>query len=223
MVASTIGGYISGRFRSKWTGIHSYEVQFRDTAHGFLAWALATIVGAAALAGAATFLAGGATAGATATTSSRSDESAASNYYVALLMRPTSGQPNASASNGSVTGNFAGSTPASQARAILGHDLPTGGQTSSADRAYLAQLVSAQTGANQADAEKRVDEVLNQAKTDADQARKVAASISIWLTIAMFVGAFSASLAAIEGGQLRDRRWRGVIGSRAYSEGRIET
>jgi hypothetical protein len=38
----------------------------------------------------------------------------------------------------------------------------------------------------------------------------------------MFVGAFAASLAAIEGGQLCDRRWRGVFWTRAYNEARIE-
>jgi hypothetical protein len=59
-------------------------------------------------------------------------------------------------------------------------------------------------------------------KADADAARKVAASLAIWLTIAMFVGAFAASLAAIEGGQLCDRRWRGVFWTRAYNEARIE-
>jgi len=50
MVASTIGGYMAGRLRSKWIGLHSEEVLFRDTAHGFLAWAAATVFGAAALA-----------------------------------------------------------------------------------------------------------------------------------------------------------------------------
>jgi hypothetical protein len=64
MISSTIGGYIAGRLRSKWTGVHNYEVQFRDTAHGFLAWAVATILGAAFLASASTFLAAGVATGA---------------------------------------------------------------------------------------------------------------------------------------------------------------
>ena len=42
MLSSTIGGYVAGRLRTKWTGLHSDEVAFRDTAHGFLAWAFAT-------------------------------------------------------------------------------------------------------------------------------------------------------------------------------------
>ena len=39
MISSSIGGYLAGRLRIKWVGIHTNEVYFRDTAHGFLAWA----------------------------------------------------------------------------------------------------------------------------------------------------------------------------------------
>ena len=53
MLASTVGGFIAGRFRARWVRAHRDEVFFRDTAHGFLAWALATVISAAAL-GAAT-------------------------------------------------------------------------------------------------------------------------------------------------------------------------
>src|SRR5674476_261617 len=45
MLSSTIGGYIAGRLRTKWVGLHSEEVLFRDTAHGFLAWAFAAVLG----------------------------------------------------------------------------------------------------------------------------------------------------------------------------------
>jgi hypothetical protein len=43
-LASALGGYLTGRLRKKWVGIRTDEVVFRDTAHGFLAWALATIL-----------------------------------------------------------------------------------------------------------------------------------------------------------------------------------
>jgi len=46
-VASAVCGYLSGRLREKWVGIRTDEVFFRDTAHGFLAWALATVFMAA--------------------------------------------------------------------------------------------------------------------------------------------------------------------------------
>ena len=43
-LASGLGGYLAGRLREKWVGIRTDEVVFRDTAHGFLAWALATLI-----------------------------------------------------------------------------------------------------------------------------------------------------------------------------------
>jgi hypothetical protein len=45
--ASGLGGYLTGRLRKKWVGVRTDEVFFRDTAHGFLAWALATLIIAA--------------------------------------------------------------------------------------------------------------------------------------------------------------------------------
>ena len=79
------------------------------------------------------------------------------------------------------------------------------GDVSAADRTYLAQIVAARTGLSQADAEKRITDVIDQAKAAADEARKAAARFSLWLAASMLLGAFAASLAATEGGQLRDR------------------
>lgn len=44
LASAGIGGYVAGRLRTKWQGVHTDEVYFRDTAHGFLAWALATLL-----------------------------------------------------------------------------------------------------------------------------------------------------------------------------------
>src|ERR1035438_10481795 len=60
LIASAMGGYLAGRLRTKWVSIHSDEVYFRDTAHGFLAWAVAVVITAAFLASAAASMAGGA-------------------------------------------------------------------------------------------------------------------------------------------------------------------
>ena len=60
IIASAMGGYLAGRLRTKWVNVHTDEVYFRDTAHGFLVWALGLVVTAAFLASAATSLAGGA-------------------------------------------------------------------------------------------------------------------------------------------------------------------
>ena len=82
---------------------------------------------------------------------------------------------------------------------------------SAADKAYVAQAVAARTGLSQADAEKRVNDVITEAKTAADDARKGAAKLSFWLTAAMLFGAFASSLAAVEGGSLRDGTWTGRV------------
>jgi hypothetical protein len=85
--------------------------------------------------------------------------------------------------------------------------LGKGSDFSAADRTYVAQVVAARTGLSQADAEKRVTEVTNQAKTATDAARKGAAKLSLWLVASMLAGAFAASLAATEGGKYRDGGW----------------
>jgi hypothetical protein len=92
-------------------------------------------------------------------------------------------------------------------RRELARILTTGlrdGDVPAPDRTYMALVVAARTGLNQADAEKRVSDVINQAKTALDNARKSAAKLSLWLTASLLIGAFSASLAATEGGYVRD-------------------
>jgi hypothetical protein len=59
VMASALGGYITGRLRVRWTRAPLDEVYFRDTAHGVLAWAFATVMGAALLASAATIVGSG--------------------------------------------------------------------------------------------------------------------------------------------------------------------
>src|SRR5450432_2282052 len=58
-LASGLGGYITGRLRTKWVGLHTHEVFFRDTANGFLTWAVASVIGAAFLASAASSVVSG--------------------------------------------------------------------------------------------------------------------------------------------------------------------
>src|SRR4051812_2287129 len=61
LAASGIGGYMAGRLRVKWATVHNDEVFFRDTAHGMLAWAVATLVTAALFGSALTSAISGAT------------------------------------------------------------------------------------------------------------------------------------------------------------------
>src|SRR5882757_3624427 len=48
-ISAGLGGYIAGRLRTRWVGTHTHEVFFRDTAHGFITWAVATVLLAAVL------------------------------------------------------------------------------------------------------------------------------------------------------------------------------
>ncbi|HTT44014.1 MAG TPA: hypothetical protein VMG33_13155 [Steroidobacteraceae bacterium] len=52
-ISSALGGYITGRLRTRWVGLHTHEVFFRDTAHGFITWSVATLAAAFLLASAA--------------------------------------------------------------------------------------------------------------------------------------------------------------------------
>ena len=105
MLSSTVGGYIAGRLRNRWAGVHHDEVYFRDTAHGFMAWALATVVGAAMLGGAATHITAGATAGSVPAAAAASANSAASptDIYVDTLLRNDAPTPAGGAATTPVT------------------------------------------------------------------------------------------------------------------------
>ena len=88
MLASTVGGYLAGRLRNRWAGVHHDELYFRDTAHGFLAWAFATVLTAAVLGGATTHILAGASAGlAPAAASSANSAGNPTDVYVEKLLR----------------------------------------------------------------------------------------------------------------------------------------
>jgi hypothetical protein len=198
MISSAIGGYLAGRLRNRWIGVQSTEVLFRDTAHGFLAWASASVVGAILLASPATSLIGGAT-GAGAVQASAS-QAGPMDSYVDTLLRPNNPAPDNSpnANSGELRRELV---------RLFTADFRNGGEPSAADRSYFAKVVAARTGLSQADADKRVNDVIVQVKADLDKARKAAMKLAIWLTLSLFIGAFSAALAATEGGGLRDGTW----------------
>jgi hypothetical protein len=196
MISSSVGGYLAGRLRTKWVGIQSTEVLFRDTAHGFLAWAVASVLGAVLLASPASSLIGGTLSGAT-QVAANSAQSSPMDGYVDTLLR--SDNPSAQ-----------GQQNPSDARAEMVRLFTTSfrnGDLKPADKTYVVKVVSARTGLSEADAEKRITDVTTQVKADLDSARKAAMQIAMWLTLSLFIGAFSASLAATEGGGLRDGTW----------------
>jgi hypothetical protein len=200
-LSSALGGFITGRLRTKWTGVHTHEVFFRDTAHGFLSWALATVVGTALLASAATAVLGGGTRAASAVVggAAQAATSSVSGYSVDALFR--SDHVDASASNQDL---------AAQASRILANGVRNG-DVPPGDRGYLAQLVAAKTGMSQADAEKRVDDLITstkeaetKARQAADTARNATAAFAIFTALSLIIGAFVACAAAAFGGNMRD-------------------
>jgi hypothetical protein len=201
LLSSGLGGYLTGRLRTKWVGVHTHEVFFRDTAHGFLAWAVAAVVGAAVLTSVATSLLSGVDHRAPTVASGAADgtnqgllQANPSAYYVDSLFR--SDHPNAADQD------VRAETTRILAIGIRSDDVPA------ADKTYLAQLVAARTGLSQANAEKRVDEVIAKEKADGDAARKAGAYMSIFTAVSMFIGAFIAAAAAALGGRHRDEDWR---------------
>jgi hypothetical protein len=212
--SSGLGGYVAGRLRTKWANTHTHEVFFRDTAHGFITWAVGTILVAGFLASAvgsaiggsvhaAATVASGAAQGAatqgTATSQSQAGSSLAT-YDMDLLFR--------SSQTGSSTATTADAR--AEAARILANGIASG-DVPTTDRAYLAELVAARTGISQEDAQRRVDTAIAQAKAAdvkarqaADAARKATSEASIFTALSMLVGAFIACIAAALGGQRRD-------------------
>ena len=229
LLASVLGGYLAGRLRTRWITVHTDEVYFRDTAHGFLAWAVATLLMATLLSSAigtalsAGLKAGGevaktgvAMAGAGAATGASADGNSNDanpvGYFVDSMFR---------AAPGGTTNNPSPAAPPATApdrttevtRIVT--NAVASGELSPADRQYLGQLVAERTGLAPAEAEQRVTDTYNrlrqkldqataEAKKVADDARKASAALALWLAMSLFVGAFAASLAAIFGGRLRD-------------------
>jgi hypothetical protein len=73
-----------------------------------------------------------------------------------------------------------------------------------ADQRYLATLVAGRTGLNQPDAEKRVSDVMTEARQAEDTMRKATAHFLLWMFLSLLIGAFCASFAATIGGRQRD-------------------
>ncbi|WP_026790217.1 hypothetical protein [Pleomorphomonas oryzae] len=220
-LSSALGGYMTGRLRTKWVGVHTDETFFRDTAHGLLAWALATLIvvcmatssltsvvgtGVKAASTVASGAAMGASAGAASSASSTGETTGNNGMscFVDSLFRPT--DPTRLAAPGA-EGDAAAAAQAS--RILIAS--AAAGEMSPADRTYLGQLVAARTGLSEADATARVNTVLaqvNEAKTKAqeaaDTARKAGIAFALMAALSLVIGAFIASAAAALGGRLRD-------------------
>jgi hypothetical protein len=197
LIASSIGGYLAGRLRTKWVNIHTDEVYFRDTAHGFLVWAVGLVITAAFLASAAASVGRSARGDAVAAEGSGAAASRGTldpnEYFVDSLLRTSS--PSVAQDDAAVR---------SEVGVIFTNALREG-NIPAADKSYLAQVVVARTGVSESEAEKRLNDTFVQATQAADTARRALAHTMCWTFLALLIGAFCASLAATVGGKQRDR------------------
>lgn len=227
LFASGMGGYITGRLRTKWFPAHSDEAHFRDTAHGFLAWAIATLMTASLLTSVVgSIVSGGIQAGAVAATAIGSgmakpdSNSGPMGYYVDSLFRKDINEAVDSSAPVESRARPVGTSEPTRAESatevtrifmnsIHNEPLPA------ADTHYVGQVVTLHTGLTQQDAEKRVTDTYahlqvklrdaeTAAKEAADKGRKASAYAALWLFISLLIGAYIASLAATVGGRQRD-------------------
>ena len=227
-LSAAAGGYIAGRLRHRWLATHTHEVFFRDTAHGLVTWAVATLFATAVVAGSATSVLGGAVhavgrtaaaGGETAATMGRSElrgernsigpDSIGAPSFVYDLDKLFRG--NASSNS---TGNGQDHSAADDARVQVMHigtTIAMSGAVSDEDRQYLAYLVATKAGVSTDEAKQRVNTFIQsvkdaseQAKAVVDEARKSAATAALYTAFALLIGAFIASVSAAIGGRLRD-------------------
>jgi hypothetical protein len=209
-LSAGIGGYMAGRLGPESLTRPADDIAFRDTARGIIAWAVAAIITAVLLGSAASTLIGGTARGAASVAASAVQGAAQgvtqnnnpgqpSGYLVDTLFRKAAPDTNMGAQDAN-----------REATRIVANGLRNG-DLSQPDRTYLAQLVSARTGLSQDDAQKRVDQVVIQAKQDeekareaAETARKAARNVAFFTAFSMLIGAFIAGVSAKIGGHHRD-------------------
>ena len=221
VVAYGMGGYLAGRLRTRWLSVHSDEVYFRDTAHGFLTWAVASLATAVLLTSAIGSIVGSELESAPEIMGEHSKilnpTSDTMNYFVGGLFRKntdTQSTADANELQNLSSDAFTAANRNNEVATIFSNSIGRG-SLPEADAAYVGQLISNHTGLSQLDAQKRVNETYSTLQTNlrkaeltakeaADKARKASAYATLWLFISLLMGAFIASWAATWGGRNRD-------------------
>lgn len=192
IIASGLGGYLAGRLRLRWQSVPADEVYFRDTAHGLLMWAVGVVIAAAFL----------------------------SSAFSLILTSGTNLAPMAAA-----TGALPGVPGGTYRTAPERYTTPAPGrETTPTPGMETTPAPGDRESVPGAPGTPRMEETpvpqSTVTKEDVDKARKAAAKASIWIFVALLIGAFCASVAAIIGGRQRDK----VVyyeGSLDVEEGRI--
>jgi hypothetical protein len=178
-----LGGYLAGRVRSTWKA-SEHEVEFRDGVHGLIVWALGVMIGAVLLALSANTFAAGSVA-----SPPRDTAGAPSflSYELARLFRPDTAGPELRGEAGRII-----------LRGLGRIELPA------EDRAQLVRIASSGSGLPAPEAERRVTQILTDARTAASQARKSGVILGFCLAAALAAAAAAAWVAAGIGGKHRD-------------------
>jgi len=188
LVSFGCGGYVAGRTRVPYGTAAGEDTEKRDGFHGIAAWALAVVL-SAALAG---LIASAASRPTALSAPAATTEPAILSYEIDHLFRAARRPPSADLA---------------PARAEAGRILLTSSShsgVSTDDRAYLVQLVTAATGLTGADAERRVDTEIANARTAISHARAGTIILAFSLATALLIGALAAWLGAENGGRHRD-------------------
>jgi hypothetical protein len=202
VISAAMGGYITGRLRRVWPAAHADEVVFRDHAHGLVTWAVATLATAALLGSATTNLLGGAAKeAARGAAQAQASSGTYPEFTDRLFQYDRVKAPPAGAAS-------AFGRPFEADRATADRLLATAATRplTPDEHADLTGIIASRTGMAPADADSRATKIESDARAAADTARRVAMRLAFWTVAAMLLGALSASLAAWEGGALRDGR-----------------
>ena len=216
VLASAFGGYMAGRLRHRWLDLRVEERYFRDTVHGFLTWAISTLIAAVALGSAASMVAHGSASivGAAASAAEGPEvkgmaldraQALSEDYFNDALFR----------SQGAAEKRMLDTEARAEVQRILAYSALTAETLSDADFRYVVHVVATQTGLSEAEAEVRVTQTVNQMRQDAkslkdaareaaDEARQAGAKLSLWLFVSLLSGAFVAAWAATLGGRHRN-------------------
>jgi hypothetical protein len=189
LISFGCGGYVAGRVRAPYRdGVATEDTERRDGMHGIAAWALAIVLGVVLSAMIASAVSRQSALSSPATTT----EPSILSYEIDHLFRATRRPP---------------TTELTPARAEAGRILLTSSShsgVSTDDRAYLIQLVTATTGLAGADAERRVDTVIGDARTAIKHARAGTIILAFSIATALLLGAVAARIGAESGGRHRD-------------------
>lgn len=190
VISFGVGGYIAGRTRTASAASHVSEIEHRDGLHGLAAWAVAVVLGAllAALIGSAALTRSTSTLPAARTSAAEPLLS----YEIDRLFRPARRAPNVDLA----------AERAEAGRILLTTSSHSG--IAAEDRGYLIQMVAATTGLAAADAEKRADTGIANAKAAIDRSRRSTVILAFSVAAALLLGAVIAWAAAAAGGRHRD-------------------